>query len=161
MGYVDENLISGEVVTYRGRLHWTGMLRPAVLTFVLMFTGLVAVSFGFGPNGWGAFATIGLIVMVIGTVPLIKALIERRSAEFAVTNKRVILKTGVFQRRTAEMFLAKVESVGADQSILGRALGYGSIVLRGTGGSSEPFESIDRPLEFRRQIQEQIAKLQK
>ena len=96
----------------------------------------------------------------IGAAPVVKALIQRRASEFAVTNKRVILKTGVVHRRTAEMFLSKVESVGADQTIVGRLFGYGSIVLRGTGGSTEPFENIDNPLEFRRQIQEQIAKLQ-
>ena len=159
MGYVDENLIAGEVVTYRGRLHWTGLLRPAALAAALMVLGLVGIVYGFRSAGWSIFATIGLIVMATGAVTLIKALIERRAAEFAVTNKRVILKTGVVRRRTAEMFLAKIESVGADQTILGRALGYGSIVLRGTGGSTEPFDNIDRPLEFRRQIQEQIAML--
>jgi uncharacterized membrane protein YdbT with pleckstrin-like domain len=102
---------------------------------------------------------MGLLLIVIGSFPLVKALIARSAAEFAVTNKRVIFKEGFVYRRTAEMFLSKVESVGVDQTILGRIFGYGSIVLRGTGGSTEPFHKIARPLEFRRQIQEQIAKL--
>jgi uncharacterized membrane protein YdbT with pleckstrin-like domain len=102
---------------------------------------------------------MGCILILVGEVPLIRALINRRAAEFAITNKRVIFKEGFIYRRTAEMFLSKIESVGADQTILGRILGYGSIVLRGTGGSTEPFEKIALPLEFRRQIQEQIARL--
>src|SRR6185503_19979753 len=111
-------------------------------------------------EGKSMYSWLGPALIAIGAVPLVKTLVERRAAEFAVTNKWVIFKTGVVQRRTAEMFLSKIASVGADQTILGRMLGYGSIVLRWTGGSSEPFENIDRPLEFRRQIQEQIAKLQ-
>ena len=160
MGYVDENLITDEVVTYRGRLHWTGLLRPVALAAALMILGLVALRYAFDSESRNLLAGIGLGLIVIGAIPLIKAVVERRAAEFAVTNKRVIFKSGVVRRRTAEMFLAKIESVGADQTILGRLLGYGSIVLRGTGGSTEPFANIDRPLEFRRQIQEQISKLQ-
>jgi uncharacterized membrane protein YdbT with pleckstrin-like domain len=160
MGYVDENLITDEVVTYRGKLHWTGLLGPVSLAAVFMALGLAALWYAFHSENRNLFVGIGLGLIAIGAVPLIKASIQRRAAEFAVTNKRVIFKTGVVHRRTAEMFLSKIESVGADQSVVGRFFGYGSIVLRGTGGSTEPFEKIDKPLEFRRQIQEQIAKLQ-
>lgn len=160
MGYVDQNLITDEVVTYRGKLHWTGMLGAISLAAGLMALGLVALWYSFRLENRNVVAAIGVGLIALGAIPLIKASVQRRAAEFAVTNKRVIFKTGVVHRRTAEMFLAKIESVGADQTVLGRLFGYGSIVLRGTGGSSEPFENIDRPLEFRRQIQEQIAKLQ-
>ena len=83
---------------------------------------------------------------------------KMRSAEFAVTNKRVILKTGFVQSKTAEMFLNKIESVGVDQSISGRILGFGTIVIRGTGGSLEPFHRVSHPLRFRNEIQEQIGR---
>ena len=99
----------------------------------------------------------GWFFLVVAAAAVIKAWITVSSAEFAVTNRRVILKTGFIHNKTAEMFLSKVESVGVDQTLLGRIFGYGSIELRGTGGSLEPFSNISRPLEFRRQIQEQIG----
>jgi uncharacterized membrane protein YdbT with pleckstrin-like domain len=160
MGYVDENLITDEVVTYRGRLHWTGLLGPLAIAAVFTIFGVVALWYAFGPEGNTVFTATGIGLILIGSVPLLKAAIERRASELAVTNKRVIFKTGIVHRKTAEMFLSKIESVGADQTVIGRLLGYGSIVLRGTGGSTEPFQNIDRPLEFRRQIQEQISRLQ-
>jgi hypothetical protein len=43
-----------------------------------------------------------------------------------------------------------------EQSLWGRILGFGSIFLRGTGGTAEPFATIAHPLEFRRQVQQQI-----
>jgi uncharacterized membrane protein YdbT with pleckstrin-like domain len=98
------------------------------------------------------------MLLIVAAIPVIQVLITVRSAEFAVTNKRVIFKTGFIQKKTAEMFLAKVESVAVDQTIMGRMMGYGTIVIRGTGGSLEPFSDISRPLEFRRQIQEQIGR---
>ena len=84
----------------------------------------------------------------------IAPLIDRVTSEFAITNKRIIIKVGLVSRRTLEMNLGKVESVNVDQSILGRILGYGTIIVIGTGGTKELFSDICAPLEFRRQFQQ-------
>ncbi|HEX9400869.1 MAG TPA: PH domain-containing protein [Anaeromyxobacter sp.] len=81
-------------------------------------------------------------------------LIERATSEFAVTNRRVIIKVGLISRRTVELKLEKIESIGVDQSIPGRIFGYGTIVVKGTGGTNEPFRGIARPLEFRKAVNE-------
>lgn len=81
-------------------------------------------------------------------------LIERFTSEFAITNKRVVIKVGFIARRTLEMNLSKIESVNVDQSILGRILGYGTIVIIGTGGTKEPFRAIKDPMTFRKRFQE-------
>jgi hypothetical protein len=54
------------------------------------------------------------------------------------------------------MLLTKVEEIAVDQGVVGRLLGYGTLVIVGTGGSKEIFLLITDPLEFRRQVQEQI-----
>jgi uncharacterized membrane protein YdbT with pleckstrin-like domain len=84
----------------------------------------------------------------------IRAYIQRASSEFAITNKRVIIKVGLISRRTLEMNLSKIESVNVNQSILARIFGYGSIVVIGTGGTRETFHNIADPLIFRRKFQE-------
>lgn len=84
----------------------------------------------------------------------IAPLIEYGTSEFAITNKRIIIKVGFISRRTLEMNLSKVESVNVNQGILGRILGYGTIIVIGTGGTKEPFESIADPLAFRKKFQE-------
>jgi uncharacterized membrane protein YdbT with pleckstrin-like domain len=80
--------------------------------------------------------------------------IRRATSQFAITNKRVIIKIGLISRRTLEMNLSKIESVNVNQSILARILGYGSIVVIGTGGTREVFHDIAAPLIFRRKFQE-------
>ncbi len=84
---------------------------------------------------------------------LIAPLIERWTSEFAITNKRLIIKTGLISRHTLEMSLSKVESINVDQGIIGRMLNYGSITVIGTGGTRELFQNIAHPMEFRRQFQ--------
>lgn len=51
------------------------------------------------------------------------------------------------------MFISKIESVAVFQSMLGRLLNYGTVEIRGTGGSSEAFTTIAAPLPFRDAIQ--------
>ena len=85
---------------------------------------------------------------------LILPLIDRWTSEFAITNKRVIMKVGLIRRKALEMNLSKIESVNVDQTILGRILGYGTITIIGTGGTRESFARISKPMEFRRVFQE-------
>ena len=55
----------------------------------------------------------------------ISPLIERWTSEFAITNGRVIIKVGLFRRRTLEMNLSKIESILVNQSIFGRIFRFG------------------------------------
>lgn len=81
-------------------------------------------------------------------------LVARATSEFAVTNRRVIIKVGLVSRRTVELNLEKVESIGVEQTVPGRILGYGTIVVVGTGGTKEPFRGISDPMGFRRAVNE-------
>ena len=80
------------------------------------------------------------------------ALIRRATTELVVTDRRVILKRGIFSRQTIEMNRTKVESVDVDQTVMGRIMGYGTVIVRGTGGGLEPIRNIAHPLAFRSHI---------
>ncbi len=124
--YVDAVLIKDEAVIYRGRL-------SAWSFFWWILIGLLLIpAFGVGLLLW------------------LSAWLKYRSTELAVTNKRVITKTGLIQRNTTEMFLEKVESIQVDQGILGRICDFGSITISGTGGDKSPVNNVSQPLEFRR-----------
>ena len=77
-------------------------------------------------------------------------LIRRNATEIAVSNRRVLIKTGLLARKSIEVMLAKVESIGVEESAAGRMLGYGTVIVRGTGGTFETFTRIAHPNEFRR-----------
>jgi len=81
-------------------------------------------------------------------------LIHFYTDEFVITNKRVIIKTGIFNTKSFEMNHSKIESVNVDQSIFGRLFGYGSIQIVGSGGTKETFSDIKNPLMFRKKFQE-------
>jgi hypothetical protein len=76
-----------------------------------------------------------------------------RSRDFAVTNKRVMMKVSVFNSRSVELLLNKIEAIAVNQSLVGRMFGYGDIEVTGSGGTEEEFANIQAPLELRRAVQ--------
>lgn len=93
-------------------------------------------------------------------VALIHALviwINYLCAEFGITNQRVIVKEGFLKRKTIEVFLKSVESVQVDQSLWGRILNFGTVIVSGTGGVTDPLNMIRNPLDFKKQVQQRLA----
>jgi uncharacterized membrane protein YdbT with pleckstrin-like domain len=169
MGYVDRNLVPGETLLYRTRHHWLVLLGPLIGGSSLLVPGLALLMEAIDKRDSAGLAvgraTISPKVMAIaGAVLVLAAIItftygvaKRNATEMAVTNRRVLIKSGMGSRRTLDLMLSRVESIGVEESAVGRMLGYGSVIVRGTGGTPEPFLMIAHPQEFRRAVQEQIA----
>jgi uncharacterized membrane protein YdbT with pleckstrin-like domain len=150
MGYIERNLMNDENILYRARMHWVVFVWPGIWL-------IVAVAFLTRGTNPAVFA--GRIFVLIAILKAIESLITYSTSEFGVTNQRVIAKVGFIRRNSIEIFLAKLEAIQVNQSVLGRILGYGSITVSGTGGTRDPFHNISNPLELRRKIQEQISSL--
>ena len=151
MSYVRSVLQPGENVRYATDIHWM-VYFPGALVLV----GAVIVYFvGSGFTGREAAMIVHWLAGLLfaaAAVWLFIGWFRRWTTEVAVTNRRIIYKRGFISRYTIEMNLDKVESVDVDQSILGRILGYGDILIRGVGASLEPLRNIESPIEFRNHV---------
>lgn len=148
MSYMRKNLLNSEQIIYETRLHWIVFLWP------IIFAALGVFMFG-DPDT----APLASFFFILAIVTAIAAFIQYKTSEFGVTNKRVMVKVGFIRRSSIEVLLQKIESINVDQGILGRMLGYGTIVISGTGGTKNTFKKISSPLELRRQAQEQLARI--
>ena len=164
MSYVEKHLIPGETVQYQTKLHWVVMLGHVSVATALELLALLFLIASFSKSSGVGVApprTViylgALLFFVVGGILFTIGLLKRNVTEMAVTNKRVIVKTGLTERRTTEILLSRIESVVVDEPAMGRILGYGTVIVRGTGGTPEVFEKIYHPLEFREQVQRQIA----
>lgn len=83
-------------------------------------------------------------------------LIQALFIEYALTTKRVVSKEGVISRNTEEMRLAKAETIEVKQGILGRILGYGTVIVTGTGSSYVAFKTVADPLKVKRHIDSEL-----
>ena len=165
MSYVESNLVPGETVIYQTRLHWIVMLGHIVVGCLLLaLPGALLLYYALSQTGIQSrtlhiMAGAGLALLICGMVAILMGMVRRNATEMAVTNRRVVIKMGLAARKTIEMLLNKVESIEVIETTFGRMLGYGTIVVIGTGGTSEPFYKVAHPLEFRSQVQQQIEKL--
>lgn len=129
MSYIEESLSSGEVIHKIFQLHWFAK--------VPMYCWLV----------------LGLVTFGLTWLLALYEYFRLRSIEQGVTNKRVILKTGIISRHTEEMKLSSIETVEIEQSIWGRMFGYGTVKLTGRGISDVKFRNIDDPMYVKREIE--------
>ena len=141
--------MTGEAVIYHARLHRVVYATAfAFLTFAVV--GWIATV------PWLSWSCLGL-ALIIGLVAHVKFV----TSVFVVTDQRVLIKVGWIQRRSLETLLAKIEGIVVEQGLAGRVLGYGTIIVTGTGGTHERFDMIADPMQFRKHVQEQIATAQR
>jgi len=149
--YVDSNLSKGEQVISRAKVSWLAFFPRLVFGTIFLLVGLINLGVkGSGP-GW---------FILIGAIMVLSAVITVYTTELALTNKRIIAKFGFIRRETVELRLEKVESIGVKQGILGRLFGFGSIVVKGTGGTGTPVPSIAQPLDFRRVVNNHVEEME-
>lgn len=140
MTYITETLAKDETLLAEGKISkWS--------LFHIYFAALL-----FG---------LSIVFLPMTAALLLYAYLKIRSTEMGITSKRVIRKSGVIMRDTAEIRLSKVESVSVRQGFLGRIFGYGDVVIAGTGGNGAVMKGVDDPLVFRGQVQEAFEHAQR
>jgi uncharacterized membrane protein YdbT with pleckstrin-like domain len=154
MSYVQRALQPGEVVRYLGSLHWYTYL-PGLLCMLAAIAALAWAEWGDEVSIFNVpilWQIIAAFLAIVASFLLIPEWFTWWTTEIAVTNHRIIYKTGFVQRNTVEILMDKVESVDVDQSIMGRLLDYGIVTVRGTGAGFEPLKGIAHPIELRSHI---------
>jgi uncharacterized membrane protein YdbT with pleckstrin-like domain len=148
MSYVNSVLQPGEQVVMTGSLHWIVYI-PG---FLLLLLAAASLAVGSALQSVEVGAIAAAFFLVVGLFMLFRAWFKNWTTELAVTDRRVIYKSGWISRQTSEMNMDKVETVSVDQSIFGRILDYGSVHVLGTGQGIKHLHAIASPLKLRSAI---------
>src|ERR1039457_4102089 len=160
MSSAEQDLILGETVTWRARVHWFVLFWPLVITVILGLFGLVFLLAVATPGG-----SVGgsLILGAIGLACLVTASAEAgfgyaswKSAEALLTDRRIVVRSGVFRTTALSIFLATVESATIQQGSVGKALDFGTLVIRLRGGAVKYLRRIWHPSSFQRCLQQTL-----
>jgi uncharacterized membrane protein YdbT with pleckstrin-like domain len=158
MGYVDQNLMPGEQVLIRAKIHWGVFVNPILyLVFGLILGAFIW--FAGGENEYIYAVWCPGLMVFSGAIGFLSGLISYFTTEFAVTDRRIIAKRGSLFTQSLELMMNKVESIGVTQPLMGRVLSYGTIVVTGSGGTKQRFPNISDPMALRQRINAQIAGL--
>lgn len=172
MLYIQQSLGPTEEIISLGEFHWMHDVRAifniifgifmAMVTvvggvFIYYKMGKIPASLGFIeaveylPFGIKAFA---FLLFVMGLYSFARLMTEKATTEMAITNLRVIYKTGLLSRHVGEISVDRIEGVVVLQSLWGRLLDYGQIAVRGMGVGEVVLPPIRKPIAFRQAIQE-------
>jgi uncharacterized membrane protein YdbT with pleckstrin-like domain len=143
--YVEARLLPGERVVYRPNLAPLSMIAsPIFFAFLAIVTLFIA-------------PLLSLLLLPVVVVAVAVQRLRYLNTEFSLTDRCILVKVGWLSHRSSEVLPSKVESINVVQGLDGRIFGYGSIAVTGTGGSHEVLAGIDKPFEFYRHLQEQLA----
>lgn len=142
--YIEQNLARDEKIIIKAQVTWWSQLGYLLFGGLFILMSLSSKNF--------MFFLIGVICIAIAVIHVI-------TTELALTNRRIIAKSGLIRRNTIELKANRVESLGVDQGVLGRIFNFGSITVKGVGGSNAPIPYIARPMEFRQQVNNHLDEL--
>ena len=113
----------GEQVRLEERPHPAALLRPLGRSFALAVLGAIFVL--------AAPASLGLVgaaLLGVAAILALAAVWRWDRTLLVVTSDKLFIVYGVAQRRAAAVRLARVGPVEMEQSLLGQALGYGTVI---------------------------------
>lgn len=151
MSYLDRNLLPDERILFRTKKH----------IIIFFFPGILTVFSIYAMGYMSSNPILSKLMFAPWVVTLIfwaYTWLEYVTSEFAVTNKRVMMREGFFNRHSTEMRLTTISQVNVDQSLTGQLLNYGTVSLNAFG-AFDAFSLIAKPYVFQRSVNDQLDKL--
>jgi membrane protein YdbS with pleckstrin-like domain len=111
-----------EQICLDARRHGIVLLGPLLRAGATAAAGALCFAAGWPVSSAGAVLLLAAAAMAAGAV------VRWDRTHVVVTTEKLFVVHGVFRRRAAAVRLARVDAVELEQSLLGRALGYGTLV---------------------------------
>ena len=156
MGYTEKNLTDGERIVYRTKKHWFAYAKAMLLFFVGVAVCAFALCSETVRPFLGTALYCGYAVMIASFLWFVAIWLDVQMSEFVLTNKRVIMKSGLVHPRITEMQLNCSGALRYVDGLFGNVLGFGTIVVSAQGGSS----AYDYVTDIER-FQQEVNKLSK
>jgi uncharacterized membrane protein YdbT with pleckstrin-like domain len=118
-GYLDP----GETVRFEARPHSAALVRPLSRSLLLALAGGVLV--GLSPPWLGV---LGAVLLGVGALLALRAVLRWDRTSLVVTTEKLLVVHGIAKRRAAAVRFARVGPVEVEQGLLGRLLGYGTVI---------------------------------
>lgn len=150
--YIDIHLMAGENILHRGYMH-----KMPIILYSLAIAPFTLISFSL----LIALRSKGLayLILIAGIGTIIMLRLALKKTEMAVTNKRVIIKKGIFATRSLELIISKIESVVVDKGLIGNMFDYGDVIIIGSGGTKELLRWVKAPVEFRNAVNQSLSSI--
>lgn len=148
MARITRRLQPGERIVYQAAFHWFHYSIALAFAGIGMTLDMIAGKDAPDPFRAG-LEEYGAVFLFIGLIIAVTVLFRRRAREFAITDRRVILSSGVFRKRWDELDRDSVQTVNVEQGPIGRELKFGTVRVAGLGDALPPIEWVSDPKTVR------------
>ncbi|GAA3444271.1 PH domain-containing protein [Planomonospora venezuelensis] len=134
MGLPDHHLTEGERRIRSFHPHWKRLAVP-ILALILIVAAAVAAMFlmpGFAYEGYARAAVAALAAGLLTVWSLVPYL-QWRNTSYVLTSHRFTISAGVLSKSHDDIPMSKVNTVSADQTLMERILGCGTLVVESAG----------------------------
>lgn len=149
MNYLRNHLLNRESLLLETELHWVMFIAPAIYSIALIFFII------YQPRNTPRLVELVGAAVVIGL--WLNQLLQYLTTEFAISQNRVAMKQGFFFIRTIDILINRIASVQLQQTLWGKVLGYGDVVITGTSGEQWAFRQIANVTVFYQRVLAQQA----
>jgi hypothetical protein len=159
MNYIQRTLLKDETIGFATKPHWAVFLSAVGIFILGCVVWWILIHFGMAhdADGHGSiFMWIVWLCFAATAIQWVRMWIFHHFSDYGITNKRAVMKVGWIARDAFETFLERIEGTRIEQSILGRILGYGTLIVIGTGGTFDSFSFVPNVLQFRHKLQQAI-----
>lgn len=142
-------LTEGEEIILDLRPHWIALAAPVFASIVIVVAA-VAAAYGVGRTSlsdssitWYAIEGVALLAWLILALP---GIARWMTTQFALTNERLISRSGVVAKRSKEIPLEAINDVTFTQTFFDRMVGAGNLIVESAGErGQETFARIAKP----------------
>ena len=146
---VADQLQAGETIVFRAHPSRIGLVPPIALAIVVAVVGGLVYQ---QTNNGVAAAVVGVVVLA-ALLYVLAQLVRLRSNEYILTTHRLIEQYGILSKRSVDSYLSKINNVEHSQSLWGRLLGFGDVMVdTASKDGITVFPRIAHPIEFKRAI---------
>ena len=151
MSYIERNLLPDERMLFRTKKHLIIFFFPVVwLVFCFYASQYMQHDAILQKLQWAPWLVAVLFLASVG--------LNYVFSEFAVTNKRVMMREGFFVRHSNELRLTTISQVNVDQNLIGQVLNYGTVSINAFG-AFDAYPLIDKPNIFQKTVNQQLDQL--
>lgn len=148
MGTLEQNLLAGERIVFRTKKHVIVFFYPTLFALIAAYVTQYMASNPFLIKlEWLPMLAVLIFYAQVG--------LDYWMSEFAVTNKRVMMREGFFFRHANETRLTAISQINVYQSLIGQWLGYGAVIINAFG-ADDIFPTIAKPEAFKYQVNQQL-----
>ena len=136
MAYPKKLLTEDETVVYDMRPHWRVLFYPALALIAIIFVTVLLL--GWTPSDWdwaryAILAVAALLFIMWVLVPVVRW----ATSEYVITNRRIIVRTGIVARQGRDMQLQRINDVHFEYGVVDRVLGCGNLIVESAGETGQ------------------------